>query len=191
MAASAHFGQKLVAIGVGDYYVHRSAERHNATCHQLRGGEQLHPLHHGDVDGHVEVVVAGLRVGEVDAVEQHHHLVESAAVDGDITLHVVGAATAEVEAGEQGKQFAYRADRSVLEIVSGEHRRRIRVACKGVGGEHHAYFGQSNGTRLVPALGHSLLAEGQGHNNGTKGNGFVQLPVGDICGQTADGNLAL
>ena len=57
---------------------------------------------HGDI----HVVVAGLRVAQALAVEQHQRLAESAAADREIGLYAIGRAFLQVERGVQRSRSA-------------------------------------------------------------------------------------
>ena len=67
----------------------------DARC---RAFQDLNALDVAEVDGEVKGVVAGLRVGDVDAVEEDGDLVVGAAADADVGLHAHRAPLAHIDA---------------------------------------------------------------------------------------------
>ena len=74
--------------------VDRPAEGVRAVDRRARSVEHLDPLDGRERDEKVEVVVAGLRVVDPDAVDQHHRLLEGAAAQVEVALDAARAAAA-------------------------------------------------------------------------------------------------
>ena len=132
VAAAAEFRRQVVAVFLAYYDVDAAAEGGDAPRHELGRGEEFDALHHADVDGHVEQMVSGLGVGEVDTVDEQNDLVEGAATHGKVALHIVAATCAQVSPRQHRYEVAKGVDGSVGEILRGEHRRRLGRAEEGV-----------------------------------------------------------
>ena len=175
----------MVAVFLAHHDVDGSAEGGNATGHELGGGEEFDALHHGDVDGDVEEEMSGLGIGDVHAVEEENHLVKGSSAHGEVALDIVAAARAEVDAGKERNEVADGADRRVGEIVSGENRRRLGRAEKGVRRSNDSDGGKEAFVEGVFRLGECLHGEQEGAE-GEYGSGFLELAVGNVGGQTAN-----
>ena len=80
------------------------------------------PLQHFDTldeigcDRQVERVVAGVRVGEVDAIDHDEHLIECAASHGDISLRAIGATSTHINPRQISKDIGYGLDGERLDL---------------------------------------------------------------------------
>ena len=89
-----------------------------------------------------------LRVGDVDAVEQHEHLVERASAHGDVALHAVDATLPYIHARKEAQEFGYSGGRRRGYLLLGHdshHTRQVGVQllflCR------HLDFGESDVSR--------------------------------------------
>ena len=185
VAAAAEFRRQMVAVFLAYYDVDAAAEGSDAPRHELGWGEEFDALHHADVDGHVEQMVSGLGVGEVDTVDEQNDLVEGAATHGKVALHIVAAACAQVSPRQHRYEVAKGVDGSVGEILRGEHRRRLGRAEEGVRLSDDVDGGQEAFVGVVVGLCRGLQGEEE-HAEGGDGCGLVQLAVGNVGGQVAD-----
>ena len=96
--------------------------------------------------------MAGLRVVETHAVEQHEGLAEAGAADGEIGLHAVGRALGEVERGVELEQIDQRVEHQALAA----HRKHADGAVDLF--ERHGLEGAGDDHGIVPFGG--LLGEG-------------------------------
>ena len=78
--------------------VHGAQERRRAVDAGCRPLEDFNALDVAEVHGKIERIVPRLGVGDIDAVEQHSHLVIGAAADADVGLHAHCAALTDVNA---------------------------------------------------------------------------------------------
>ena len=115
-------GLHVVAPGLSGHDVDGPAEGVHPQHPRRRTLQHLDALHVGQIDRHVEVVMPRLRVGHVDPVEQHQHLVGRAAPDGEVGLHAARAPLAHVQPGHLVEQLVHRAHGKAFYLLPVQHR---------------------------------------------------------------------
>jgi len=89
---------------------------------RCRPGKELHPRDAFRIYRKIQVMMAGLGITDVDAIEQNEGLVKGASADGDVGLRPQGSPLPDVGRRENPQQFGNTLGRNPLYFHTGERR---------------------------------------------------------------------